>query len=122
MKTIKNTMIVALMMIGGAAIAQSGIKKPVFEKQGDLIKGTYYYEDGNIRQEGTYKNGELHGKWISYDENGEKTASAKYNSGEKVGTWLFWEGDKIKQVEYRSNQIVSVDDLSSESKLAINED
>ena len=122
MKKIKITMIAALMMIGGAAIAQNGIKKPVFEKQGDLIKGTYYYENGSIRQEGTYKDGELHGKWVSYNENGEKTASAEYNDGEKTGRWLFWEGDKVKQVEYKSNQIVSVDNVVSKSSLAINEE
>ena len=122
MKTIKNTMIAALMMLSGAVVAQNEVKKPVFEKQGDLIKGTYYYEDGNIRQEGTYKDGELHGKWVSYDEKGEKTAFAEYNDGEKVGTWLFWEGNKIKQVEYKSNQIVSVDNISSTSSLAINEE
>ncbi len=122
MKTIENTFITAMMMIGGAVIAQNGVKKPVFENQGELIKGTYYYEDGSIRQEGTYKNGELHGKWISYDKNGEKTASAEYNNGEKTGTWLFWQGDKAKQVEYSANRIVSVDNISSKSTLASNEE
>lgn len=117
MKTIKNTIIAGLMMVGGVMMAQNGHKKPVFEKQNELIKGTYYYEDGNVKQEGTYKDGKLHGKWISYDQNGNKTAQAAYANGEKVGTWYFWEGSQVKEVEYQSNKIVAVNTIDEATSL-----
>ncbi|MCM8569433.1 nicotinic acid mononucleotide adenyltransferase [Gramella jeungdoensis] len=107
-------LLAALFVAGGAAMAQNKDPKPVFEKQDDLIKGTFYYEDGNIRQEGTYKNGKLHGQWISYDQNGEKTAIAHYNKGEKEGKWFFWNGDRLTEVDYENSRIASVNKWKTE--------
>ena len=98
-------------------MAQDNDPKPVFEKQGDLIKGTFYYEDGSIRQEGTYKDGKLHGQWISYHQNGEKTAIAHYNQGEKEGKWFFWNGDRLTEVDYENSRIASVNNWKTESSL-----
>ncbi|WP_417884792.1 toxin-antitoxin system YwqK family antitoxin [Zunongwangia sp.] len=121
MRTIKITIIAALMMIGGAVGAQNGHKKPVFEKQNELIKGTYYYEDGNVKQEGTYKDGKLHGEWVSYDKNGKKIAYATYANGKKVGTWYFWQGSLVKKVNYDSNKIVVVSTIKDMPTLVSSE-
>ncbi len=121
MKTIKNLLLAALFVSGGAVMAQDNDPKPVFEKQGDLIKGTFYYEDGSVRQEGTYKDGKLHGEWVSYDQNGEKTAIANYQNGEKDGKWFFWNGDKLTEVDYNNSVIASVNSWKSESSLVSNE-
>ncbi|AVR45024.1 nicotinic acid mononucleotide adenyltransferase [Christiangramia fulva] len=116
MKTITKILAAALFAIGTTAMAQTA-PKPVFEKQGDLIKGTFYYDDGNIRQEGTYKDGKLHGEWISYNKDGEKTAIAQYNNGQKDGIWFFWSGDKLTEVNYDHNTIASVNSWESSSSL-----
>ncbi|MAM19764.1 toxin-antitoxin system YwqK family antitoxin [Christiangramia flava] len=121
MKTMKNILCAALFATGSVAFAQTEAPKPVFEKQGELMKGTFYYDDGSIRQEGTYKNGKLHGEWISYNQNGEKTAIAQYKQGEKDGVWFFWSGDKLTQVEYNQNNIASVDSWKSDSPIVSNE-
>ncbi|MCP9199502.1 nicotinic acid mononucleotide adenyltransferase [Gramella sp. GC03-9] len=120
MKTIKNIILGALFVCGSAAIGQNEAPKPVFEKQGDLIKGTFYYEDGSIRQEGTYKDGKLHGEWVSYDQNGEKTAIATYHQGEKDGKWFFWNGDKLTEVDYDNSVIAAVNSWKSESAIVKN--
>jgi antitoxin component YwqK of YwqJK toxin-antitoxin module len=84
-------------------------KPPVFEKEGDLIKGTFYYEDGSVRQEGTYKDGKLHGKWISYGQDGKKIAIAEYRQGEKTGKWFFWTNDDVlREVDYSENRIAAM--------------
>lgn len=82
--------------------------QPKFEKQGDLIKGTFYYEDGSIRQEGTYKDRKLHGEWVSYDQNGKKNAIAQYREGVKMGKWFFWSADAMTEVHYDTNKIINV--------------
>ena len=121
MKTIKNILMAAIFVSGSVAMAQENDPKPVFEKQGDLIKGTFYYEDGSVRQEGTYKNGKLHGEWVSYDQNGEKTAIANYKNGEKSGKWFFWSEDKLTEVDYQNSVIASVNSWKSESSLVSNQ-
>ncbi|WP_373057683.1 toxin-antitoxin system YwqK family antitoxin [Zunongwangia sp. H14] len=112
MKKLKYMLIGAALIFTGAVSAQE--KKPDFEKQGDLIKGTFYYEDGSVRQEGTYKEGELHGEWISYNKEGEKTAVGQYNMGEKTGKWFFWNEDKLTEVDYKNSQIASVNSWKSD--------
>ncbi len=121
MKTMKNILCAALFIAGSAVFAQEKAPKPVFEKQGDLTKGTFYYDDGSIRQEGAYKNGKLHGEWISYNKDGEKTAIAQYKQGQKDGVWFYWSGDKLTQVEYDENNIASVDSWKSDTPLVSNE-
>ncbi|MCH4822684.1 nicotinic acid mononucleotide adenyltransferase [Gramella lutea] len=121
MKTIKNILMAAIFVTGSVAMAQDKDPKPVFEKQGDLIKGTFYYEDGSVKQEGTYKDGRLHGEWVSYDQNGEKTAIANYENGKKSGKWFFWSEDKLTEVDYQNSVIASVNSWKSESSLVSNQ-
>jgi len=115
MKRIKNTVLAVAFLMGGVAIAQDTDLKPVFEEQGNLIKGTFYYEDGSIRQEGTYKDGRLHGEWISYNQDGKKTAIANYKNGKKDGKWFFWSETKLTEVDYENSVIASVNSRKSES-------
>lgn len=36
-------------------------EKPVLEKEGNLVKATYYHENGKVKQQGYFKNGKLDG-------------------------------------------------------------
>lgn len=115
MKKLKLTIAAAAILITTAISAQN--VKPTFEKDGDLIKGTFYYEDGSVRQEGTYKDGKLHGEWISYEQNGKKNAIAQYNEGDKTGKWFFWANDILTEVDYNSNIIAEVRSYKNTSTL-----
>lgn len=99
-------------LAAGAFLLASGLGaqeiEPKFKTEGELIKGTYYYEDGSIRQEGTYKRGKLHGEWVSYDQNGKKNAIARYEEGVKMGKWFFWSSNVLTEVEYNNNVIAEV--------------
>lgn len=89
--------------------------EPKYETQGDLIKGTYFFENGQIRQEGTYKDGKLHGKWVAFNAEGDKISEAYYQNGKKEGIWFFWNDGKLIQVEYddsRVEEVVSWKDTS----------
>ncbi|MCL6266867.1 toxin-antitoxin system YwqK family antitoxin [Flagellimonas myxillae] len=82
--------------------------EPKMEKVGDLVKATYYHENGTIAQTGYFLENKLHGHWLKYDAEGKKVASGKYVDGKKSGKWFFWEGEKLKEVDYVANEMVNV--------------
>ncbi len=56
--------------------------------QSDLSKGSglwkYYWENGNVLEEGNYKNWKKDGKWVKYRENGEVDVTTIYKNGRLV--------------------------------------
>jgi len=89
--------------------------KPKFEKEGKLVKATYFYDNGQVKQQGFFKAEKLHDKWVSYDKVGKKTAIAYYKNGIKTGDWLFLDNGKVKRVTYNSNKIIDVKSLEGTS-------
>ena len=91
-----------------------------YENKGELIQANYYDDQGNLEQQGTFnRDGELHGTWVSYDVSGKKLVEAKYQNGKKVGKWLYFNNDIIKEVFYEDSKIVSVNEISADSRLVI---
>ena len=87
------------------------------ETKGDLQQVTLFHENGNIMQHGFYTNdGELHGCWESFYDNGARQCVAFYNKGLKVGTWMYYAENKITKVIYKKNKIVSIEELNPEPK------
>ena len=115
----KKIVFMAMILFGATVMAQD--VKPNFEKNGDVIKGTFFYDNGTIQQEGTYKDGKLHGEWIMYNADGKKTAIGNYTHGEKTGKWFFWKNDRLVEVDYSTNEIASVTNWKSESSLVRNQ-
>ncbi len=103
--------IVLLMMF---IIPLSGVyaqqkKEQHLNKETNLIEVTYYHNNDQISQQGTFNlEGKLHGKWISYDEQGVKIAEGSYENGIKTGKWYFWSDDKVKEIIYDKNSIASI--------------
>ena len=102
----KKLLMMMALVLTGVLYAQD--VKPQFEKSGDLVKGTFFFQDGTIQQKGTYKDGKLHGKWVSYDATGTKIAAAQYRNGKKVGKWFFWNNGTLTEVDYTDNSIAEV--------------
>ena len=87
---------------------------------GDVVTATYYHDNGAIEQQGSFnKQGELHGIWTSYDDQGNKVCIGNYQNGKKTGKWMFWAGSKLKEVDYVNSQIVSVNEWSDKVQIAI---
>ncbi len=107
----KRIFIIAIMLCVSITFAQEE-KNVTYIENGDLTEATYYYDNGAIKQEGTFNaEGKLHGQWISYDINGDKTTVANYVNGKKTGTWQFWSKDGIvREVIYENSRIVSVNE------------
>lgn len=109
-------------MLSLATIGYSQDKEPTFKAEGDLVKATYYFEDGSVKTHGFFKDKKITGEWIRFDKEGNKTQIAFYNNGKKVGKWFIWSKDSLKEINYEDNAIASVNEWKPESKVAfINE-
>lgn len=108
----KKCIILAALLFSGMMFAQEA--KPVLEPFGKKVKATYFYENGQVQQEGFFENGKLEGTWVSYNEQGEKISLGEYKDGLKTGKWFFWSqnGDNgftnLSEVDYSENRIASV--------------
>ncbi|WP_294819864.1 membrane-binding protein [uncultured Flavobacterium sp.] len=102
----KKIMFAAAMLTAGVLSAQE--VKPKHEIQDQMVKSTYYYENGQVKQQGFYKDGKLHGIWTSFNEDGTKRAMGEYNSGVKTGKWFFWTGSELNEVDYADSRIAEV--------------
>ena len=109
----KNLMISGMLLVSGVFFAQD--VKPKFVATDDnTVQATYYYDNGQVKQEGVYLDGKLHGKWVSYNEDGTKQTSGEYNQGEKVGTWTFYNAATINKVAFENSRIASVNTITKD--------
>lgn len=118
MKNVATFMV--LFFMGFFLYAQENDKKVKTVKKGDVVEITYFYETGTISQLGYLKDNKPHGIWKSFDKTGKKTAQATYENGVKQGRWFFWKDDKLTEVEYNSNEIVSVNDYKKTDSYVMN--
>ncbi len=115
----KKSLIIFATLITGLLTAQN--VKPIYEKaDNNTIKGTFYHENGKVQQQGFYKDGKLHGEWISYNAEGEKIAKGTYDKGIKVGTWFFYDGSNLSEISYNDNKIASVKTWKENSNVVAN--
>lgn len=107
----KKYLLIAVMMLSGMAFAQD--IQPVLEAEGQLVKATYYYDNGQVQQVGYFKDGKLDGKWTSYDANGNVQTIAEYTNGEKSGKWMYFSNAvATKEVAFSGNSIAAVKNFS----------
>tara|TARA_Y100001935_G_scaffold255119_1_gene266629 strand:+ start:1830 stop:2189 length:360 start_codon:yes stop_codon:yes gene_type:complete len=117
MSIMKKTILFLAFVFSICTYAQDN--KPTFEKVGDMVKATYYHDNGEIAQTGYYKDGKLHGEWEMFDEKGQKVAVGTYDMGKRAGKWLFWEGKMLKEVDFTDNRIASVVQLKDSEGVVI---
>lgn len=109
--------IITICMLGLATLGFSQEKQPTYLAEGNLVKATYYHEDGSIKTQGFFKDNKLNGEWVCFDKSGKKTQLAYYNEGKKVGKWFVWSEESLKEINYQDNAIVSVNIWKSDSKI-----
>ena len=102
----KKILILGAFLLVGVGFAQT--TKPVLEQEGNLVKATYYYDNGKVQQQGYFKDGKLTGQWIAFDEQGNKKSIGTYVNGDKTGKWFFWNNDSLSEVDYSDSRVASV--------------
>ncbi|MEK9612873.1 MAG: hypothetical protein VW080_02975 [Flavobacteriaceae bacterium] len=85
--------------------AQKLDRTRILTNEGDQIKFSEYYENGQLAQTGYLYQGKNHGTWISFDQQGNKLSEGIYHMGKKVNRWFFWNQDALLEVEYKNNVI-----------------
>ena len=114
----KKAILLAILFISAIGFSQEN--ETTFERDGDLVKATYYFDNGDVKVEGFFKDKKLTGIWTSFDKQGNKTQIAQYNEGKKVGKWFVWNKESLKEITYNNNAVVGVKDWRAETKLAFN--
>ncbi|MEO9892587.1 nicotinic acid mononucleotide adenyltransferase [Aurantibacter sp.] len=110
-------LILTILLVSSSAFAQKE-KEMKMNTETNLIEATYYHENGEISQQGTFNlDKKLHGNWISYNEAGEKISEGAYVNGMKTGKWNFWNEGSLKEVEFSNNAIASV--VNKESSVRV---
>ena len=109
----KRYLIAVALVFSGMIYAQDS--KPVLEPFGKKVKATYFYDNGQVQQEGYFENCKLEGYWVSYNEDGTKSASGFYKEGAKVGKWFFWKDVNLSEVDYSNNAIAMVKNWKQEA-------
>ena len=57
-------------------------------------------DNGQLKYEINYKDGEKHGKWLEWHANGQLAWEENYKDGERHGKWLEWyENGQLKYEE-----------------------
>lgn len=115
----KKIAVILIMFCVGVVFAQEEVQKIKLEKKGDIVEVTYYDNNGQIEQKGSFKNNKRHGNWISYDEDGKKLVVGYYNDGKKTGKWVFKTDETLKEVDYLNNKIISVNEWSNKSSIIV---
>jgi antitoxin component YwqK of YwqJK toxin-antitoxin module len=102
----KKLVIAAVLLVSSLSFAQE--VKPKLEVVNEMVKATYYYDNGQVKQEGYYLDGKLHGKWMAYNEDGRKQSIGEYNKGAKTGKWFFWSDASLNEVDFSDSRIAEV--------------
>ena len=66
-----------------------------------------FHDNGEVYQKGSLKNNKLHGKLESYDYSGNLVVLGEFKNGKKKGKWLFWNDNKLTEVYFKNNRILS---------------
>ena len=94
--------ITVLMLVVGCSKTIDG--NTLIRSTGDLMyapgsdkpysgEAVWYYDNGQKREEGTFKDGEKDGVWTEWHENGQKESEGTYKDGEIQGEERRWSLD-----------------------------
>lgn len=109
-----------IVCILSVSFMQAQDKQPTYEKFGELVKATYYYEDGTIEKQGFFKDKKLTGEWTQFDKKGNKIAIGHYKNGKKVGKWFLWNKDLLTEINYKDNVVASINTWRQDTRVAVN--
>jgi antitoxin component YwqK of YwqJK toxin-antitoxin module len=94
---------------GSTLIGKDGLKYHPDTKELYSGVAVWYYDNGQKRAEGTYKDGRPNGKVTAWHENGQKGYEGTYKDGELDGLSTTWyeNGQKNFEVNYKDGELIS---------------
>jgi len=120
--TMKNILITLAILLTSVSVFAQTNREVKLNKETNLIEATYFHENGEISQQGTFNlKGKLHGEWTSFNEKGAVVSVGSYVEGVKTGKWKFLNGDMLKEVAYTNNAIESVVEAKNTKGIVLRE-
>ena len=112
------TLFVCSMFSLSASLAQVELAK-TFDDNGHLseiwfqmgpeqVQVIRFYPSGQLQEVGHWNQGQMHGTWAMWAENGRKVGEAHYRNGRKTGCWKLWSpaGEWQYDLWYDQDQLV----------------
>ena len=74
----------------------------------ELVKEIKWYENGQKREEGTFKDGKEDGLWTLWHDNGQKEGEGTFKNGKQDGLWTLWHdnGQKWMETTYKDGRMI----------------
>jgi antitoxin component YwqK of YwqJK toxin-antitoxin module len=109
MKNLFLTCVICFLNWSVFALPGGATHKNVEDLGKGLQKVTWYYDNGNVAEEGFFLNGKKHGIWTSFNEDGKKAISASWINDKKDGSsYVMYDSGKVKyHIVYSDNKKVS---------------
>lgn len=63
----------------------------LFTKSGDCVREVEYYSSGQVKMEGSIKNGEREGEWFAYFPDGRMQSHGFFKDGKRTGAATVWQ-------------------------------
>lgn len=124
----KAFMLSLVVLVGSTCFAQNkakttyedGTVKSEYTKRGELVAVTNYYENGDVKETGYFKDGIPEGKWETYAKDGSKTAELSYVDGQRHGEFRVWDEFDNAYIEMRYNhgKVVSANRYLKQTEFA----
>ena len=68
-----------------------------YDKSGNCVYETEYYETGQVKMEGAMKNGQRQGEWKAYLRDGRPWSIAVFKDGKYEGpSTVYWENGNLR--------------------------
>ena len=72
-----------------------------------IVEVEIMHDNGKTYQKGFLMNNMLHGRWESYNVKGELVVLGHFVRGKKTGKLIFWDDDKLTEVNFKNNKVLS---------------
>lgn len=86
----KCAILIGVMMMAFGASAQI---EDNYTVEGDVVSVERFFDDGSLREKGTFINNVPSGSWVEYYNDGSVHIEANYKDGKKDGKWFVYSGD-----------------------------
>ena len=77
-----------------------------YDKSNNCLKETEYYETGQVKMEGTLKDGKREGEWKSYFPDGRLQSVGSFKNDKRTGTATVWQenGNLLQEGFYKDGE------------------
>ncbi len=86
-------------------VYDNGVLKRQVVIDGEKSQVKTYYDNGQLKEIGSFVNEKAEGVWVRFDEEGNKVSQGSFVDGEKHGLWLVWsaDGEALYHINYENN-------------------